>query len=163
VVPESPRDSLRFSPPRGRFIVLLIVCLVIGALGVVIIVLNLENLLNLLIGAAAAGLFGVGGSISVIGQLRTPTLQADPHGLRVGRTGLAPWADVDRIGTTARGQLGIRLRRTDALLAGGGRGTTAESMRATRATSGGYDLVFTDRELGAPAADAASALRRFLA
>ncbi|MCX6502314.1 MAG: hypothetical protein NT132_07925 [Microbacterium sp.] len=159
---DSPPDSIRFTPPRGRFIVLLVVCLLIGAMGVVIILLNVDNLMNLIIGAAAAGLFGVGGGISVIGQLRTPTLVADTRGLRVGRVGLAPWADVDRIGTTAQGRLGIRLRRTDALLAGGGRGTTADSLRQTRATQGGYDLVFTDRELGTPAKDAAAALRRFL-
>jgi hypothetical protein len=161
-VSDTPDGRLRFSPPRTRFVVLLIVCLVIGALGVIIILLNLDNLLNLLIGAAAAGLFGIGGGISVITQLRTPTLIADSRGLQVGRVGRAPWTDVDRIGTTARGQLGIRLRRSDALLAGGGRGTTAQALRETRGTSGGYDLVFTERELSTPARDAASALRRFL-
>ncbi len=159
---QTSRGQLRYAPARGRFIALLVVCLLIGAMGVVIIVLNLDNVVNLVIGAAAAGLFGVGGTISVIGQLRTPTLVADGDGLRVGRAGRVPWQDVDRIGTTAKGALGIRLRRADALLASGGKDVTAEQLRETRAVNGGYDLVYTERELHASTKDAAASLRRFL-
>jgi len=160
-VAHPQHDRLVYAPPRIRFIVLLVICLIIGLLGVVIILLNLENVVSLVIGFAAAGLFGVGGTISVIGQLRTPTLVADREGLRVGRDGRVPWADVDRIGTTAQGKLGIRLRRTDTFVGTGKHGDTAESLARTRAAEGGYDLVFTERELGAPTKDAASALRAF--
>ncbi|WP_460774099.1 hypothetical protein [Microbacterium sp. GXF7504] len=154
-------DRLVYAPPRSRFVVLLVICLLIGLLGVVIIVLNLDNVVSLVIGAAAAGLFGVGGTISVIGQLRTPTIAADREGLRIGRGGRVPWSDLDRVGTTAQGKLGIRLRRADAFLASGKHGETTESLARTRTAEGGYDLVFTERELGAPAKEAAAAIRGF--
>ncbi|MFT4307703.1 MAG: hypothetical protein QM604_12515 [Microbacterium sp.] len=152
---------VRFRPPRGRVVALLIACLLIAVLGVVIVLLNLDDLVNLLIGAAAVGLFGIGGTFSLVGQLRTPTLQADAEGLRIARVGTAPWNDVDRFGTTTRDELGVRFRRTDALLARAPRSTSRETLRQTRATSG-YDLLFTRRELGAEPAEAAAALRPFL-
>lgn len=155
-------DSVRFRAPRVRIVVLLVACLIIGAMGVVIVLLNLDNLVSLLVGAAAIGLFGLGGGFSLIGQLRSWTLRGDAAGLHVGRVGTAPWADVDRIGTTARGELGVRLRRSDALLAHAPRSTTRQTLRETRAASG-YDLVFAERELGTTPSEAATALRRFLA
>ncbi|MFT4212850.1 MAG: hypothetical protein QM626_13380 [Microbacterium sp.] len=153
---------VRFRPPRGRVVALLVACLLIAVLGVVIVALNLDNLVSLLIGAAAVGLFGIGGTFSLVGQLRTPTLRADAEGLRIGRVGTAPWPDVERFGTTTRDELGVRFRRTDALLAKAPRATTRETtLRQTRAASG-YDMLFTRRELGAGPADAAAALRPFL-
>lgn len=153
-------SRIRFVTPRGRLIVLGVICLAAAALGVVVVLLNGDNILALVAGAAAIGIFGIGGSISIIGQLRHATiLQADADGIRVARVGSAPWADVDRIGTTARGELGLRFRRTDALLSAAPSGTDAESLRVTRGTSGGYDLVFTERDLGVPPAEAARQLR----
>ncbi|MDQ1128841.1 hypothetical protein [Microbacterium sp. SORGH_AS_0888] len=154
-------DSVRFRAPRGRIVVLLIACLLIGAMGVVIVLLNLDNLVSLLVGAAAIGLFGLGGGFSLVRQLRATTLRADADGLHVGRVGTAPWGDVDRIGTTARGELGVRLRRSDALLSDAPRDTNRETLRETRATSG-YDLVFSAHDLGTTPSEAAAALRRFL-
>ncbi len=155
--------TVRLQPRRGRVVALLLACLAIGVLGVVIVILNIDadSLVNLVVGAAAIGLFGIGGTFSLLGQLRTSTLRADSSGLRVGRIGTAPWADVDRIGTTTRGELGIRFRRTDTLLTRAPRTTTRESLRETRTTSG-YDLVFNARELGVSVSDAAAALRPFL-
>ena len=153
-------DTIRFVAPRGRLIALGVVCLAAAALGVVVVLLNGDNILALVAGAAAVGIFGIGGSISIIGQLRnSTTLRADADGIRVARVGSAPWADVDRIGTTPRGELGLRFRRTDALLATAASGTDAQSLRVTRGTSGGYDLVFTERDLGIAPAEAARKLR----
>jgi hypothetical protein len=137
-----------------------VICLAAAGLGVAVVLLNGDNILALVAGAAAIGIFGIGGSISIIGQLRHSTiLRADADGIRVARIGSAPWADVDRIGTTARGELGVRFRRTNALLSQAPARTNAESLRATRGTSGGYDLVFTERELGVTPAEAARKLR----
>jgi hypothetical protein len=153
-------STVRFVTPRGRLVVLGAVCLLATALGAVIMLLNQDNLIALVIGAAAVGIFGLGGAISLLGQLRHSTvLRADGNGIRIARLGTVPWADVDRIGTTPRGELGLRLRRPDAVLANPRSGTDAATLRATRATSGGYDLTFGARELGVPAADAARALR----
>lgn len=132
-------------------------------MGVVIVLLNLENDISLLLGVAVVGIFGIGGGFSLIGQFRAATvLRADATGIRVTRVGDAPWSDVDRITTTPRGELGIRMRRTDALLAGPRSSETAESLRARRASSGGYDLTFTERELGEAPANAARDLRVLL-
>jgi len=152
-------EPLRYSPPKGRLVVLLAVCLLAAALGAIVVILNLDDTVNLVIGVAAVGLFGIGGGVSIIGQLVTPTLVAAGEGLRVGRAGTVAWSDVDRIGTTAQGKLGIRLTRADGLLVGR-RALTEEELRRTRAAEG-YDLVFTERELGASPKDAAAALRRF--
>ena len=153
-------SSIRFVTPRGRLVALAVVCVAAAALGVAVVLLNGDNILALVAGAAAIGIFGIGGGISIIGQLRNSTiLRADADGIRVARVGSAPWADVDRIGTTARGELGVRFRRTDALLAGARAGTDTESLRVTRGTSGGYDLIFTERDLGIAPAEAARKLR----
>jgi hypothetical protein len=153
-------SSIRFVTPRGRLIVLGAVCLAAAGLGVAVVLLNGDNILALIAGAAAIGIFGIGGGISIIGQLLHSTiLRADADGIRVARVGSAPWADVDRIGTTPRGELGLRFTRTDALLRAAPARTDAESLRVTRRTSGGYDLVFTERELGMAPADAARKLR----
>jgi hypothetical protein len=155
---ETP--SIRFVTPRGRLVVLGAVCLLATAMGVVIVLLNPENLLALIAGAAAIGIFGLGGGISLIGQLRNSTvIRADDDGIRIARLGTVPWADVDRIGSTPRGELGLRLRRTDALLSNPRSGTDAATLRATRGVSGGYDLTFGARELGVSGAEAAHALR----
>ncbi|WP_159501930.1 hypothetical protein [Microbacterium sp. 18062] len=154
-------STVRFVTPRGRLIVLGVLCLLAALLGVVIVLLNGENTVGLLLGVAAIGVFGVGGGTSVINQLRHATvLRADADGIRIAKVGTVPWADVDRIGTTPRGELGLRFRRTDALLANPRSGLDAATLRATRGVSGGYDLTFTARELGTPASDAARALRR---
>lgn len=153
-------SSIRFVTPRGRLVVVGAVCLAAAALGVAVVLLNGENILALVAGAAAIGIFGIGGGISIIGQLRNSTiLRADADGIRIARVGEAPWSDVDRIGTTARGELGLRFRRTSSLLAAAPKGTDAESLRITRGTSGGYDLVFTERDLGTAPAEAARMLR----
>ncbi|MEV7691734.1 hypothetical protein AB0N73_00180 [Microbacterium sp. NPDC089189] len=152
--------SVRFVTPRGRLAVLAAVCAIISAMGVAVVVLDPENTLTVLLGVAVVGVFGLGGGASIVGQLRQSViLRADDEGIRIARIGSAPWADVDRIGTTPRGELGIRMRRTDALLANPRTRTTRESLRETRATSGGYDLTFTERELGTAPAEAARALR----
>lgn len=154
-------DTVRFTGSRGRVIALGVVCLAIAALGAAIVALSGDNVVNLLLGAAVVGLFGVGGGISVIGQLRDATvIRADAEGMRIARHGRVSWADVDRIETTPRGELGIRLRRPDSLWEKSRRGVTRETLRATRSASGGFDLTFTARELGTPAADAARTLRQ---
>lgn len=157
----SDSDTLRFVTPRGRLFVLASLCAVIAAMGVAIIALNVENTPSLLLGVAVVGVFGLGGGFSLIGQFRGATvLRADAEGIRVARMGQAPWADIDRIATTAKGELGIRMRRTDALLTGAHNSHTRESLRARRELSGGYDLTFTAHELGCPPADAARSLRQ---
>ena len=156
----SDTDTLRFVTPRGRLLVLAAVCAVITAMGAVIIALNIDNTPSLLLGVAVVGIFGLGGGFSLIGQFRNATvLRADADGIRVARMGAAPWADVDRIATAAKGELGIRMRRTEALLAGAHNSHTRESLRAQRERSGGYDLTFTAHDLGCPPADAARSLR----
>ena len=146
--------------PRGRLLVLAALCLAVTALGVVIVLLNLDNTVSLLIGVAAIGIFGIGGGVSIVNQLRTSTiLRADADGIQITKMGTVPWADVDRLGATARGELGIRLRRPDALLNAPRPTVTRESLRENRARSGGYDLVFAERDLGTPATDAARSLR----
>lgn len=153
-------DTVRFVTPRGRLIVLASLCLAATALGIVVVLLNGENVLALIAGTAAIGIFGIGGGISIAGQLRHSTvLRADAEGIRVAKLGSAPWADVERIGTTPQGDLGLRLRRTDALLASARPGLDADILRTTRRTSGGYDVVFTERELGTEPAEAARILR----
>ena len=155
-----PQPSIRFVTPRGRLLVLAALCLAVAALGVVIVLLNLDNTVSLLIGVAAIGIFGIGGGVSIVNQLRTSTiLRADADGIQITKMGTVPWADVDRLGATARGELGIRLRRPDALLNAARPTVTWESLRETRARSGGYDLVFAERDLGTPATDAARSLR----
>ncbi|MBZ4486598.1 hypothetical protein LQ938_06540 [Microbacterium sp. cx-55] len=153
-------SRIRFVTPRGRLFALGAVCLAAAVLGVFVVLLNGDNVLALIAGTAAIGIFGVGGGVSIINQLRHSTiLRADADGIRVAKIGRAPWADIDRIGTTPQGELGVRFRRTDALLAGDPSGTDAESLRATRRTSGGYDLTFAERELGTTPAEAARKLR----
>ena len=154
------QGPLRFVTPRGRLIVIAVVCLVIAALGVVIVLLNPDEVIPLLLGVAVIGVFGVGGGISVARQFFTATvLRADDTGIRIAKIGDVPWADIERIGTTSQGALGLRFRRLDALLANPRAGVDPVELRATRSVSGGYDLTFTARELGTPAADAAQALR----
>lgn len=157
---EDPQPSVRFVTPRGRLVVLAALCLAVTAFGVVIVLLNLDNTPSLLIGVAAIGIFGIGGGVSIVNQLRTSTvLRADADGIHITALGTVPWSDVDRLGATAKGELGIRLRRPDALLNAPRSTMTRETLRENRARSGGYDVVFAERDLGTAATDAARSLR----
>ncbi len=144
---------LRLRAGRGRLVALAIACLLVTALGVAIVALNQDNIPILLLGVGVVGLFGLGGGISLVGQLRSATLRADRSGIRVSKIGLIPWSDVESIGTTRAGDLGIRVRHPDRLRHNG------DDARASRAAKGGFDLAFSARDLGTSAADAAQLLR----
>lgn len=144
---------LRLRAGRGRLVALAIACLLVTALGVAIVALNQDNIPILLLGVGVVGLFGLGGGISLVGQLRSATLRADRSGIRISEMGLIPWSDVERIGTTRAEELGIRVRHPDRVRHDG------EDARASRAAKGGFDLVFSARDLGTSAADAAQLLR----
>ncbi|KAA9135875.1 S-adenosylmethionine:tRNA ribosyltransferase-isomerase [Microbacterium caowuchunii] len=151
---------LRFVTPRGRLIALAVVCLLVTVLGVLIVVLNPDQIIPLLLGVAVIGIFGLGGGISIVRQLIGSTvLRADADGVRLAGLGVVPWTDIDRIGTTPQGELGLRFRRPDALVTNPRSSIDPADMRATRSVSGGYDLTFSERELGTPPGDAARALR----
>jgi hypothetical protein len=149
---------VRIVTPRGRLITLAVLCAIITVLGVIVYVVNPTEPLNIILGAAAVGVFGVGGGFSLIGQFRRSTLlRADEEGVRIeGRVWL-PWKDIDRIGATPSA-LGIRLRRYDSLIEAAPATYSAESLRATRA-DGGWDLVWDERLLDRPPREAAAALR----
>lgn len=150
---------LKIVTPRRTIILLIVACTLFAAMGVVVLVLAPDKLLNQMVGIGAIGFFGVGGGLSIVLQWRrSVALRADDDGIRLGDGGRIPWADVDRIGSTST-QLGIRLRRYDGFLASLPRKTrtTAESLRASRAHSGGWDLTWEthmlDRAPGVAARD----------
>lgn len=144
---------LRLRPGRGRLVALTVACVLVTGMGVAIVALNQDNVPILLLGLGVIGLFGLGGGISLVGQFRSATLRADRSGIRVAKTGLIPWEDIESIGTTRAGDLGIRLAH-----AGRVHRDPAEA-RAARAAHGGFDLAFSRRDLGTTAADAARLLR----
>lgn len=149
---------VRIVTPRGRLIALAIVCVVIAAMGVVVYLVNPQEPLNIIIGAAAVGVFGIGGGVSLVGQFRRSTLlSADDEGVRIEGRVTVPWAAIDRIGT-AGSALGIRLRDPRAVTDAARGLYTAESLRAARAETG-WDLTFDERLLGRPAREAVAALR----
>lgn len=151
----SPREAaeLRLRAGRGRLVTLAAACVVVTGMGAAIVALNTDNLPILLLGVGVIGLFGVGGGISLVTQFRSATVRADGSGIRVASIGLIPWSEVETIGTTRAGELGIRVRRPDRI-----RRERAES-RSVRAANGGFDLAFSARDLGMTAADASQALR----
>lgn len=151
---------LRIVSPRRTLIVLGVVCGVFAAMGVVVLTLAPTHTLNLIVGIAAIGFFGVGGGYAVVTQLRKSlVLEADAAGIRIPRAGDIPWADVDRIGSDAA-QLGIRLRRYDALADAPTAEYGAAALRASRAQNGGWDLAWPTRLLDRPPAEAARELQR---
>ncbi|WP_345802383.1 hypothetical protein AAIB33_04605 [Microbacterium sp. AZCO] len=144
--------------PRGRLIALAVVCFVIAAMGVVVYLVNPTEPLNIIAGAAAFGVFGVGGGFSLVGQFRRSTLlRADDEGLRIDNRVTVPWKDVDRISATPTA-LGIRFRSYDALTQAPHSTYTADAMRATRKETGS-DLLWHEKVLGRPPREAAAALR----
>ncbi len=145
--------ELRLHAGRGRLIALAAACLVVTAMGAAIVALNQDNVPILLLGVGVIGLFGVGGGISLVAQFRSATVRADRSGIRVAKTGLIPWSDVESIGTTRAGELGIRVRHPDRI-----HRDRAES-RSARAANGGFDLAFSARDLGTTAENASQALR----
>lgn len=151
----SPREAaeLRLRAGRGRLVALAAACVVVTGMGAAIVALNTDNLPILLLGVGVIGLFGVGGGISLVTQFRSATVRADGSGIRVARIGLIPWSEVETIGTTRAGELGIRVRRPDRIR------PDREESRRLRAASGGFDLAFSARDLGTTAADASQALR----
>ncbi|MEU1973305.1 hypothetical protein ABZ477_16755 [Microbacterium sp. NPDC019599] len=155
---STPAPPLRIVTPRGRLIGLAVFCAVITAMGVVVWLVAPTETLNIIVGAAAVGLFGVGGGFSLVGQFRRSTLvQADDDGIRLEGRARVPWRDVDRIGATPTA-LGIRLRSYDALTQAAPGMHSAESLRATRSASG-WDLLYEERLLDRPPREAAAALR----
>jgi len=155
-------DALTIVSPRRSLVFLLVICVLFTAMGIVVLALAPTKTLNLIVGVAAIGFFGVGGTVSLVNQWRrSVVLIADDSGIRVTGVGRVPWTDVDRIGTTGT-SLGIRLRRYDALLASAPKKSehTPATMRATRSTNAGYDLVFAERLLDRSAGEAARDLQR---
>jgi hypothetical protein len=153
-----PTPPVSIVSPRGRLVILAVICLAIAALGVVVFLVAPTEVLNVVVGVGAVGFFGIGGGFSIVRLWRRSTiLRADDAGIRIAGVGVVPWADVDRIGSTSS-HLGIRLRRYDAVT-GVPRGEhTTESLRATRAASGGWDLTWAANVLDRSPAEAASAL-----
>ncbi|QIG40843.1 hypothetical protein G5T42_16315 [Microbacterium sp. 4R-513] len=149
---------LRIVTPRGRLIALAIVCAVIAALGVVVYLVNPQEPLNIILGAAAVGVFGVGGGISLVSQFRRSTLlTADEQGIRIEGRVTVPWSAIDRIGTTQTA-VGIRLRDPKAVADAAPGVYTLEGLKANRSATG-WDLTFEERLLGRPPREAAAALR----
>lgn len=133
---------MKIISPRRKLIGLAIVCGIFAAMGVLIVVISPTTTLNLIAGVGAAGFFGVGGGIAVVTQWRRSVLlRADDVGIHVIGVGSVPWDDIDRIGGTAAA-LGIRLRRYDNLLKGAPATYTPATLRATRASGGGWDLTW---------------------
>ncbi|MFH8252415.1 hypothetical protein ACH3VR_18760 [Microbacterium sp. B2969] len=154
----STSAPLKIITPRGRLIALAVLCFIIAAMGVVVYLVNPTEPLNIIAGAAAFGVFGVGGGFSLVGQFRRSTLiRADGDGLRIEGRVTVPWSDVDRIGATPSA-LGIRLRSYDSLTQAAPSVYTTESLRATRKDSG-WDLLYPEKLLGRPPREAAAALR----
>lgn len=144
--------------PRGRLIALAVVCALFAAMGVVILLLAPTETLNLIVGVAAAAFFGIGGGISIVTQWRrSRIIVADDDGVHLAGVGTAPWQDVDRFGSDST-HLGLRLRRTGALLEGAPDEHTAESLRATRSRTG-WDLTWPATALDRSPAEAAAALQ----
>lgn len=135
-----------------------VLCAVFAIMGVLILLLAPTQTLNLIIGIAAVGFFGVGGGISVVTQWRrSRLLVADDDGVRVQGVGTAPWADIDRFGADAT-HLGLRMRRTAALLAEAPADVTPEALRATRSRTG-WDLTWPATLLDRTPREAAAALQ----
>lgn len=144
--------------PRGRLVALAVVCALFAAMGVVILLLAPTETLNLIVGVAAIAFFGVGGGISLVTQWRrSRIIVADDEGVHITGVGTAPWADVERFGSDST-HLGLRLRRSSALLDGSPGEHTAESLRATRARTG-WDLTWPATALDRSPAEAAAALQ----
>lgn len=153
MVSSQEAAEVRLRGGRGRLIALAAACVVVTAMGAAIVALNQDNIPILLLGVGVIGLFGVGGGISLVSQFRSTTVRADRSGIRVAKTGLIPWSDVESIGTTRAGELGIRIRHPDRV-----HRDRAQS-RSARAANGGFDLSFSAHDLGTTAANAAQALR----
>nr|WP_279588548.1 STM3941 family protein [Microbacterium endophyticum] len=150
--------SLRIITPRGKLVIIAVVCSLFAATGIVTVALSPETMLNLIVGVAAVGFFGVGGGISLISLWRRSLiLEADAEGIRFSHRTLIEWKGVERVGTTST-QLGIRLRNPDALIAQDPRGFSREELRETRRSSGGWDLVFAENLLDRTPSDAAAAI-----
>jgi hypothetical protein len=153
-------SSLRIVSPRRNLIIIAVLCALFTAMGVVILLLGPTRTLNVVVGAAAIGLFGLGGGYAIFSQLRRSVLlTADEDGLRITGAGAVPWADVDRIGSTPTG-LGIRLRRYDAYLAGVRGAQSPAELRAARKANDGWDVLWPPRLLDRSPAEAARALER---
>jgi hypothetical protein len=143
--------------PRGRLVALAVVCALFAAMGVVVLLLAPTETLNLIVGVAAAAFFGIGGGISIATQWRrSRILVADDEGVHVTGVGMAPWADVERFGADAT-HLGLRLRRSGALLDGAPAEYTPESLRETR-TRTGWDLTWPATQLDRAPSEAAAVL-----
>lgn len=154
---SEPRPTVTIVSPRGKLVVLAVICAVISAVGVVVIVVDPTEVVNIVVGVGVIGFFGIGGGFSIVSLWRrSAILRADDDGIRIAGTGLVPWGDIDRIGAT-KTHLGIRLRRYDAVI-GVAREKTPESLKATRAASGGWDLTWAANLLDRSPAEAAAAL-----
>jgi len=155
---SSPVPPVRIVTPRGRLIALAIVCAVIAALGVTVYLVNPQEPLNIILAAAAVGVFGIGGGVSLVGQFRRSTLlEADDEGIRIERRVTVPWTAIDRIGTT-QNAVGIRLRDPKAVTDAAPNLYTVDGLKASRAATG-WDLTFEERLLGRPPREVAAALR----
>jgi len=143
--------------PRGKLVVLAVVCAVFAAIGVVVYAVSPETVLNLVVGVGVVGFFGIGGGFSLLSLWRrSAILRADDDGIRVESRATVPWADVDRIGSTSS-HLGIRLRRYDALASDGRPEHAADALRTNRSVSG-WDLTWPANLLDRSPAEAAAAL-----
>jgi hypothetical protein len=137
---------------------LAIICAVIAALGVIVYIVNPTEPLNIILAAAAVGVFGIGGGVSLIGQFRRSTvLTADDDGVTIEGRARVPWSAIDRIGT-AGSDLGIRLRDPQALVDAAPGLHSIESLREHRSATN-WDLTFSERMLGRPPREVAAALR----
>ncbi|MEN2741174.1 hypothetical protein ABCS02_25605 [Microbacterium sp. X-17] len=152
------RPPVSIVSPRGRLVILAVFCAVVAAMGVVVIAVGPDQVLNIVVGVGAIGFFGIGGGFSIARMwVRSTILRATDAGIRIAAVGVVPWSDIDRIGSTSL-LLGIRLRRYDAVASVPRTEHTAEAMRATRASSGGWDLTWPKSQLDRTPAQAASAL-----
>jgi len=155
---SSPVPPVRIVTPRGRLVTLAVICLIIAALGVIVYLVNPQEPLNIILGAAAVGVFGIGGGFSLVGQFRRSTLlTADAEGIRIEGRVTVPWSAIERIGTTQTA-VGIRLRDPKAVTDAAPGVYTVEDLKARRAATG-WDLTFDERLLGRPPREAAAALR----
>jgi hypothetical protein len=149
---------VRIVTPRGRLVVLAVICLVIAVLGVIVYLVNPQEPLNIILGAAAVGVFGIGGGFSLVGQFRRSTLlAADQDGIRIEGRVSVPWSAVERIGTTQTA-VGIRLRDPKTVVDAAPGLYLLEDLKARRAATG-WDLTFEEPLLGRPPREAAAALR----
>jgi len=151
-------EPLQIVTPRGKLVLLAILCGLFAVMGVVILALAPTKTLNLVVGVGAVGFFGIGGGVAVVGQWRRSViLRADDDGIRIEGTPV-PWDDIERI-SASQTALGIRLRRYDALMAGPKRRYEAGELRANRKQAGGWDVFWPKRELDRPPAQAARELQ----